>query len=136
LSAFNSPKLNFPESHSSWYYSHRSTLNCRVLIGSWPSRLYNALCQEWCVYTYKHISIPRWCETSQSLPLGTQRHHWRPSWASALSQGLGNGSDTICNDPPPMTQYYPLLTLPNQTSQVVTYLGTILVEVRLTTEFW
>jgi len=79
-------------------------------------------------YTYKHILIPRRCETSQSPPLWTQRPCWRPSWdhpilgipASARRQPfwacarshhlrLGNGSDTISNNPPPMTQYCPLL---------------------------
>jgi hypothetical protein len=40
-----------------------------------------------------------------------------------------------CNDPPPMTQYCPLLAPPNQTSQEVTYPGIALAEARLTAEF-
>jgi hypothetical protein len=39
---------------------------------------------------------------------------------------------TICNDPPPMTQYCPLLPPPNQTSQEVTYSEIALTETRLT----
>jgi hypothetical protein len=35
LFAFNSSELDFSRGHPSWYYSHRSTLNCKVLIGSW-----------------------------------------------------------------------------------------------------
>jgi hypothetical protein len=40
-----------------------------------------------------------------SVPAGV------PHWACARSHHLrlGNGSDTICNDSPPMTQYCPLL---------------------------
>jgi hypothetical protein len=49
---------------------------------------------------------------------------------------LGNDSDTICNDPPSTTQYCPLLSLPNQTSQEVTYPGTTLAEARLIAKFW
>jgi hypothetical protein len=37
-SLFYYPELEFLESHTSWYYSRRSTLNCRVQISSWPSR--------------------------------------------------------------------------------------------------
>jgi hypothetical protein len=48
---------------------------------------------------------------------------------------LGNGSDTICNNSPPMTQYCPLLAPPNQTFQEVTHPGTTLTEARLTAEF-
>jgi hypothetical protein len=40
-----------------------------------------------------------------------------------------------CNDPPSMTQYCPLLRLPNQTSQEVTHPGIALAEARLTAEF-
>jgi hypothetical protein len=89
-----------------------------------------------CLYI-KHIPITKRCETSQSTPLRTQSPRWRPLWACARSPHLrlGNGSDTICNDLPPMTQYYPLLTIPNQTSQEVIHYGTTLVEARLTMEF-
>jgi hypothetical protein len=48
---------------------------------------------------------------------------------------LGDGSDTICNDPPPMTQYCLLLAPSNQTSQEVTFPGTIIAEAHLTAEF-
>jgi hypothetical protein len=41
----------------------------------------------------------------------------------------------ICNDPPLMTQYCPLLSLPNQTSHEVTHPGIALAEARLTAEF-
>jgi hypothetical protein len=58
------PKLDFPRGHPFGDCSRRSTLNCRVLIGSWPSRLQNALCHKWCIYTYKHILVPRWCGMS------------------------------------------------------------------------
>jgi hypothetical protein len=39
LSVFGSPEPDFPGGDPFWYYSCRSTLNCRVLIGSWPSQL-------------------------------------------------------------------------------------------------
>ncbi|GLT53982.1 hypothetical protein SLA2020_272160 [Shorea laevis] len=39
LSAFGSPKPDFPKRHPSWYYSRRRTFNCEVLISSWPARL-------------------------------------------------------------------------------------------------
>jgi hypothetical protein len=60
-----------------------------------------------------------------------------PHWACARSHHLrlGNGSDTICNDPPLMTQYCPLLAPPNQTFQEVTHPGITLAEARLTAEF-
>jgi hypothetical protein len=48
---------------------------------------------------------------------------------------LDNGSDTICNDPPSMTQYCSLLALLNQTSQKIIHLGTTLAQVCLTAEF-
>jgi hypothetical protein len=69
--AFGSPELDFSESHPFRCYYRRSTLNCRVLIGSWPSRFENTLCQEGCEYTYKHIPIPihRRCGTSYYLRL-------------------------------------------------------------------
>jgi hypothetical protein len=73
------PKLDFPGGHPSWDCSRRSTLNCGVLIGSWPSLLQNALCHKGCIYTYNHILIPKRCGTSQSPPLWTQRPCWRPS---------------------------------------------------------
>jgi hypothetical protein len=46
-----------------------------------------------------------------------------------------NSRSNNCNDPPPMTQYCPLLAPPNQTSQEVTHPGTVLAEARLTAEF-
>jgi len=60
---------------------------------------------------YYSLLVLRRCATSQSPPLWTQRSRWRPSLACARSHHLrlGNGSDTICNDPPQMTQYCPLL---------------------------
>jgi hypothetical protein len=48
---------------------------------------------------------------------------------------LGNGSDTICNYTPQMTQYCPLLVLPNQTSKEVTHPDTTLAEAHLIAEF-
>ncbi|GLT53976.1 hypothetical protein SLA2020_272100 [Shorea laevis] len=71
-------------------------------------------------------------------PLGTQRPRWQPSWACARSPHLrlGNGSDTIYNDP-----HHPYDTIlsafgsPKPTSQKVTHPGTTLVEARLTAKF-
>jgi len=39
LSAFGSFELNFSRGHLFWYYSRKSTLNCRILIGSWSLQL-------------------------------------------------------------------------------------------------
>jgi hypothetical protein len=75
LSTFGFPELDLPGGHPSWYNYCISTLNCGVLIGSWSSRLWNALCQEMYKYSYKHILIfiPRRCGTSQSPHFGTER---------------------------------------------------------------
>jgi hypothetical protein len=51
------------------------------------------------------------------------------------AHGINHEEQNSCNDPPPMTQYCPLLTPSNQTSQEVTHLGTTLAEARLTAEF-
>jgi hypothetical protein len=41
----------------------------------------------------------------------------------------------MCNDLPPITQYYPLLTPLNQTSEEVTHPGITIEEVHLTAKF-
>jgi hypothetical protein len=59
---------------------------------------------------------------------------WVMGLIFAFGMIFGVGT-SLCNDPPSMTQYCPLLAPPNQTSQKVTHLGIALAEARLTAEF-
>jgi hypothetical protein len=75
-----------------------------------------------CIYTYKHIHIPKRCGMSQSPPLGPSVPAGNPHGITPFLTSqqmptgdphelvhtpthlrLGNVSDTFCNDPPQTT---------------------------------
>jgi hypothetical protein len=87
---------------------------------------------------------PSWDPASPLVTLLGSPHSWCPiecllatliCLCTLRYLRLGSDFDTICNDPPQITQYYLLLALSNHTSQEVIHPSTTLAEACLTAEF-